>query len=138
MDAPRGRPRLAAVRRALAPVSPHTAAAAQAPASWRAAYTVTPKFAPSDAAGARAYLAEHGYVILRRVLAPRECATALDKVWRFLEVTAGIDRRDPASWSSAAANLVFTDVSTCKLFNSVYLSTYSFPHLFKPTYLHER
>ena len=40
-------------------------AAAEPAAPWRATYTVTPKFATQDAAGARRYLEEHGYVIIR-------------------------------------------------------------------------
>ena len=41
-----------------------------------------------------------GYYIIRSVLAPDECASAVDKIWDFVEDTSGgvVSRSDPASW----------------------------------------
>ena len=46
---------------------------------------------------------------------------ALGLVWRFLEgLGAGIDRRDPASWNTPAANLIFPDAGVIHPFGATH------------------
>lgn len=46
------------------------------------------------------FLDEHGYVVIRSVLAPEEVTKALDLTWRYLEdLGTGIQRDDTATWT---------------------------------------
>jgi hypothetical protein len=61
-------------------------------------YTRVPRFAPGSAE-AMAYLDEHGYVVIAKVLNEGESAHALGLTWDYLEeLGTGIDRNDLSTW----------------------------------------
>ena len=61
-------------------------------------YVHAPRFAPGSAESI-AYLTEHGYAVIAGVLAPDECARALELTWDYLEeLGTGIDRHDWTTW----------------------------------------
>ena len=73
-------------------------------------YTHAPRFAADEMAAALDHLSVEGFAVIRGVLSESECAAALDLVWQFLEgLGAGIDRADPSSWGTPAANAIFPD-----------------------------
>jgi hypothetical protein len=63
-------------------------------------YKTVPRFAVGDPAVLE-YLDTNGYAVVRDVLNQVETATALAKIWEFMEgMGTGIDRKDPATWSN--------------------------------------
>lgn len=77
---------------------------------WTTAYTESPRFGLWEMDAASQHLDRHGFTICKGILSELECQTALDKVWQFFEcLGAGIERHQPKTWDTPAANLVFTD-----------------------------
>lgn len=66
-----------------------------------------------------AYLAENGFAVVKSVLSPAECETALGLTWDFLEQVGsadgagGIDRNDVRTWVRSLLLLLLLRLDCC-------------------------
>jgi len=63
-------------------------------------YQHVPRFQPGSRESID-YLDEHGYVVIANALTNDEAATAVSKLWDYLEALGtGINRNDPNTWDN--------------------------------------